>query len=106
MDMKLILLSIGKLSDDMEKLKEMVKNLTAEVAELKVKGRESTTNEKPKQQPEVEFITLTEVMKILKMSRNSVLGLIRNGVVREIRFTNRTIRYNKNEVLALAQPNI
>ncbi|MGV3629904.1 MAG: helix-turn-helix domain-containing protein [Bacteroidota bacterium] len=103
--MKLIVLSIGKLSDDVDKLKEMVKDLTTQLTELKnQKCMPAVTNEKLKQQSEVEFITLIEVMKILKMSRNSVLGLIRNGIIREIRFTNRSIRYNKNEVLALAQP--
>ena len=104
MDMKLIHLSIGKLSDDVEKLKEMVKDLTIQVTALKAEKREVLPQpEKSNQHPLVEFITLIDIMKILKLSRNSVLGLIKSGFIREIRFTSRTIRYNKNEVLALAK---
>ena len=39
MDLKLINL-IGKMSDDVEKLKEMVKDLTIQVAALKTEKRE------------------------------------------------------------------
>ncbi|MGV3631293.1 MAG: helix-turn-helix domain-containing protein [Bacteroidota bacterium] len=103
MDLKLINL-IGKMSDDVEKLKEMVKDLTIQVAALKTEKREALPQTENSNHSLTEFITVNDIMKILKLSRNSVLGLIKSGFIREIRFTSRTIRYNKNEVLALAQP--
>jgi predicted DNA-binding transcriptional regulator AlpA len=102
MDLKMINLAIGKLSDDMEKIKEQMKEVFIQLTSLKTYKAEPVHQVETRQHS-TEFITLMDIMKILKMSRNSVLTLIRKGLIREIRFTKRTIRYNKSEVLALAK---
>lgn len=101
MDLKMVNLAIGKLSDDLENLKEQFKEMMSQIAVLKMKKMEMESPQIPLHGIEAEFITMQRVREILKMSRNSVLQLIRSGLIRQVRLTKRTIRYVKSEVLTL-----
>lgn len=100
MELKMVNLAIGKLSDDMEKMQEQIKEIFIQLSVLKIKKNEV---EKPLNLPqeENELLTLKEVRKILKMSRNSILKMIENKLINPIRLTDRTVRYVKSEIQTL-----
>lgn len=100
MDLKMLNLAIGKLADDAEKMKEQMKEIFIQLSVLKNKKTES---ESPQfiVPSENEFITLQEVRKILKMSRNSVLQMVENGLIKPVRLTKRTIRYVKSDIQSI-----
>lgn len=100
MDLKIISLAIGKLADDMEKIQEQIKEIHSELSILKSKKNEvispliitENTNE---------LITLQEVRKTLKMSRNSILKMVEKKLINPVRLTDRTVRYVKSEIQTL-----
>lgn len=92
-------LAIGKLSDEIEKLKEQLKESFNQISLLKNKKSEST--QIPIQQQDDEFLKMMQVRNILKMSRNSIMKLVRDGVLKEVRVNDRSIRYIKSEVQSL-----
>lgn len=100
MDLKIISLAIGKLADDMEKIQEQIKEIHTELSILKSKKNEvispliitENTNE---------LITLQEVRKTLKMSRNSILKMVEKKLINPVRLTDRTVRYVKSEIQTL-----
>ena len=100
MDLKMVNLAIGKLSDDLEKVQGQIKEIFIQISLLKMKKNEI---EKPQilAKPDNEFITLQEVRKILKMSRNSILRMIESNLIRPVRLTSRTIRFVKSEIQEL-----
>jgi predicted DNA-binding transcriptional regulator AlpA len=100
MELKMVNLAIGKLSDDIEKINEQIKEIFIQLSLLKIKKNEI---EKPINvaQEENELLTLKEVRKILKMSRNSILKMIENKLINPIRLTDRTVRYVKSEIQTL-----
>ncbi|MGV3632281.1 MAG: helix-turn-helix transcriptional regulator [Bacteroidota bacterium] len=102
MDEKMINLAIGKLADDMEKLKAEIKEILIELKALK-QSKTDTIVPKPAIKYDNEFLTLKEVREVLKMSRNSIIKLVEDGLIRPIRFSGRTIRYSKEEILSLLE---
>ncbi|MCE3295132.1 MAG: Prophage regulatory protein (AlpA) [Crocinitomicaceae bacterium] len=101
MELKMINLAIGKLSDDVEQMKEQIRDILFQITALKTKRDDiqSTSIAQPVKEPE--FITLKQVREILKMSRNSVLQMIKNGLIHPVRLTKRTVRFVKSEIQAL-----
>ena len=97
----MITLAIGKLSDEVEQLKEQIREILLQIKALKIKTPEQDAPPIPLHGSETEFITLKQVREILKMSRNSVLQMVENKLIRQVRMTKRTIRYVKSEILAL-----
>ncbi len=103
MDAKMIALAIGKLSDEVEQLKEQNREMMLQIKALKIKTPNQETPPVSLHGSEPEFITLKQVREILKMSRNSVYQMIENELIRPVRMTKRTIRYVKSEILALTK---
>ena len=102
MNEKMIDLAIGKLADDMEKLKVEIKEILIELKTLK-QNKTDTAVSQPAVKSDNEFLTLKEVREVLKMSRNSIIKLVEDGLIRPIRFSGRTIRYSKEEILSLLE---
>ena len=101
MDLKMFSLALGKLSDELEILRTEMKEIKIQIAALKQRKPEFDGPQIPLHS-EAEFITMQQVRKILKMSRNSVLQMVENGLIRQVRLTKRTIRYVKAEIQSLA----
>lgn len=100
MDLKMINLAIGKLSDDLEKMQGQIKEILSELSILKSKKVEVISPQIPFENTN-ELITLKEVRNTLKMSRNSILKMIKKNLITPVRFTERTVRYVKTEIQKL-----
>jgi len=100
MDLKMLNLAIGKLSDDQETMKEQIKEIFIQLSALKLQRRDIESPQVPLHSDN-EFITLQEVRKVLKMSRNSILQMVKDKLIRQVRFSKRTIRYVKSEIQSL-----
>lgn len=100
MDLQMMELVIKQLLGEQDKMKEQIKELQIQVSVLRLPKRDLDSPQLPLHSDN-EFITMQEVRKILKMSRNSVMQMIENNLIHPVRLTKRTIRYVKSEIQSL-----
>lgn len=100
METKLLKLAVERLTEDVEQLKvemKWLKNLFIS----KLKKMESFSGSGENLPPEDKLLDLMQVRKVLNVSRNSVLTMVKEGRLRAVRINQRTIRYSRSEVQAL-----
>lgn len=95
-------LAFKQLHSEQEKIKEQIKELFIHLTALRQRKTDYDSPRLPLHSDD-ELITMQEVRKILKMSRNSVMQMIENGLIQPVRLTKRTIRYVKSEILSLVK---
>jgi len=99
METKLLNLAVGRLSDELEKLKAEVIELKSELA--RVKSNQSVTQVQstvPNESDKNVLLDAKEVMLILGISFNTLFKLVKQGLIQRIKINERRIRYPKSAI--------
>lgn len=104
MENQMLELALKQLLSEQEKMKEQIKDLQVQVSFLKTPKKDAELTHHTTKQDD-ELITIQEVRKILKMSRNSINQMIEKGLLNPVRLTKRSIRYLKSEIQNLININ-
>lgn len=106
METKLLLLALGKLTDEVEILKLKVADLSDEL--IRVKEIKSTTPiEAPVQVDPTKdtLIDTKEVMNMLGICYNSLCKLVKRGFIKRVRINQRRMKYSKTSIVNFIQTN-
>ena len=106
METKLLLLALGKLTDEVEILKLKVADLSDEL--VRVKDVKSTIpNESPAQVDPTKdtLIDTKEVMNMLGICYNSLCKLVKQGFIKRVRINQRRMKYSKTSIVNFIQTN-
>ena len=92
-------LAIERISEEIEKLKAQVREQQQRISQLEKTGNKSTTIETNSSKKEDELLNNQQVKQILKIGKNSLIKLVRDGVLVAIRMNERTVRFSKAAIM-------
>jgi excisionase family DNA binding protein len=92
-------LAIEKMNEEIERLKQTVTEQQKRISELE-KSRSRTVIDEPKTMKiEDELLTNEQVKQILKIGKNSLIKLVRDGVLVAIRINERSVRFSRAAIM-------
>lgn len=93
-------LAIERMNEEIERLKLTVKEQQLQIAQLQKQVRLQAPPE-PVQQPQQqdELLDMQQVKRILNIGKNSLLKLVREGVLVAIKINRRAVRYSRVAVM-------
>lgn len=92
-------LAIERMSEEIEKLKAQVREQQQRISQLEKTGNKSTPIETNSSKKEDELLNNQQVKQILKIGKNSLIKLVRDGVLVAIRMNERTVRFSKAAIM-------
>lgn len=102
MDAELLQLAIKSLSAELQEIKRDNTVIRNELAQLKKALNSDNQLVKPESKNDSksadELISIQVARKIMNISRNTFLALVRDGLIKPIRLNLRTIRYSRVEI--------
>ena len=107
MEIKMLMLAIGKLSDEVDTLKLKVADLSDELVKVK-EAKQYIPVESPPVQIDITkdiLIDTKEVMNILGICYNSLCKLVKQGHIKRVRINQRRMKYSKNSIESFIQNN-
>ncbi|WP_430406738.1 helix-turn-helix domain-containing protein [Fluviicola sp.] len=92
-------LAIERMSEEIERLKQIVGEQQKRISEL-----EKNRNRNPVVEPETpkiedELLNNEQVKSILKIGKNSLIRLVREGVLVAIRINERSVRFSRSAIM-------
>lgn len=96
-------LAIEKMNEEIERLKQTVNEQQKRIIQLEKNGLKSTPNEPVATKIDDELLTNEQVKAILKIGKNSLIKLARDGVLVPIRMNERTVRFSKSAIMDYIQ---
>lgn len=92
-------LAIERMSEEIERLKQTVKDQQKQISELERNRNRSTVVEPDKPKIEDELLNNEQVKSILKIGKNSLIKLVREGVLVAIRINERSVRFSRSAIM-------
>ena len=93
-------LAIEKMCEEIERLKKIVQEQQKRISELERNRNQSTTVvETTSPNNDDELLNNEQVKRILKIGKNSLIKLVRDGVLVAIRFNDRTVRFSRRAIM-------
>lgn len=92
-------LAIERMSEEIEKLKAQVREQQQRISQLEKTGNRVTPIETNSSKKEDELLNNQQVKQILKIGKNSLIKLVRDGVLVAIRMNERTVRFSKAAIM-------
>lgn len=93
-------LAIERMSEEIEKLKAQVNEQQRRIALLEKNGNRTMPIEQPiPNKKEDELLNNQQVKRILNIGKNSLIKLVRDGVLVQIRMNERTVRFSKAAIM-------
>jgi DNA-binding transcriptional regulator GbsR (MarR family) len=92
-------LAIERMSEEIERLKQTVKDQQKQISELERNRNRNTVVEPDKPKIEDELLNNEQVKSILKIGKNSLIKLVREGVLVAIRINERTVRFSRSAIM-------
>jgi excisionase family DNA binding protein len=92
-------LAIERMSEEIEKLKVQVREQQQRISQLEKTGNRVTPIETNSSKKEDELLNNQQVKQILKIGKNSLIKLVRDGVLVAIRMNERTVRFSKAAIM-------
>ncbi|WP_430404252.1 helix-turn-helix domain-containing protein [Fluviicola sp.] len=94
-----IKLAIERMSEEIERLKQTVGEQQKRISELEKNKNRSTIIEPTAPKPSDELLNNEQVKSILKIGKNSLIKLVRDGVLVAIRMNERTVRFSRAAIM-------
>jgi regulator of replication initiation timing len=106
METKLILFTLGKITDEIENLKSRISELSEELVTVK-ESKQHIPVEAPLQVDPTKdtLIDTKEVMNMLGICYNSLCKLVKEGFIKRIRINQRRMKYSKTSIINFIQTN-
>lgn len=93
-------LAIERMSEEIEKLKTQVNEQQRRIALLEKNGNRIAPIEQPiSNKKEDELLNNQQVKRILNIGKNSLIKLVRDGVLVQIRMNERTVRFSRAAIM-------
>lgn len=92
-------LAIERMSEEIEKLKAQVNEQQRRIALLEKNGNRTLAIEPIPNKKEDELLNNQQVKRILNIGKNSLIKLVRDGVLVAIRMNERTVRFSKAAIM-------
>ena len=92
-------LAIERMSEEIEKLKTQVNEQQRRIALLEKNGNRTRPIELIQNKKEDELLNNQQVKRILNIGKNSLIKLVRDGVLVAIRMNERTIRFSRAAIM-------
>lgn len=97
-------LAIERMSEEIERLKQTVAEQQKHISELEKNRNRSTTVVEPSTPKiEDELLNNQQVKRILNIGKNSLIKLVRDGVLVAIRINERTVRFSRTAIMEYIQ---
>jgi excisionase family DNA binding protein len=96
----MVRLAIERMNEEIERLKSTVKEQQLQIAQLQKQVRtQQPITEPVEQQQSDELLDMQQVKRILNIGKNSLLKLVREGVLVAIKINRRAVRYSRRAVM-------
>jgi predicted DNA-binding transcriptional regulator AlpA len=92
-------LAIERMSEEIERLKQTVGEQQKRISELERNRSRSMVVEPITPKNEDELLNNEQVKSILKIGKNSLIKLVREGVLVAIRINERTVRFSRSAIM-------
>ncbi|TSJ39776.1 helix-turn-helix domain-containing protein [Fluviicola chungangensis] len=92
-------LAIERMSEEIERLKQTVKDQQKQISELERNKNRNTVVEPETPKIEDELLNNEQVKSILKIGKNSLIKLVREGVLVAIRINERSVRFSRSAIM-------
>jgi predicted DNA-binding transcriptional regulator AlpA len=93
-------LAIERMSEEIEKLKVQVREQQQRISQLEKTGNRNPVVEKTETlKIEDELLNNEQVKSILKIGKNSLIKLVREGILVAIRINERSVRFSKAAIM-------
>lgn len=92
-------LAIERMSEEIEKLKAQVREQQQRISQLEKTGNRSVPIETSSQKKEDELLNNQQVKRILNIGKNSLIKLVRDGILVQIRMNERTVRFSRAAIM-------
>ena len=97
-------LAIERMSEEIERLKQTVGEQQKRISELERNRNRSTPIVEPSTpKSDDELLNNEQVKRILKIGKNSLIKLVRDGVLVVIRINERTVRFSRSAIMDYIQ---
>ena len=96
-------LAIERLSEEIERLKQTVGEQQKRISELERNRNRSMVVEPITPKNEDELLNNEQVKSILKIGKNSLIKLVREGVLVAIRINERSVRFSRSAIMEYIQ---
>lgn len=95
----LVKLAIERMSEEIEKLKSQVREQQQRISQLEKPGNRIVSVEPVPNKKEDELLNNQQVKRILNIGKNSLIKLVRDGVLVAIRMNERTVRFSRAAIM-------
>ena len=92
-------LAIERMSEEIERLKQIVGEQQKRISELERNKNRNTVVEPETPKIEDELLNNEQVKSILKIGKNSLIKLVREGVLVAIRINERSVRFSRSAIM-------
>ena len=92
-------LAIERMSEEIERLKQTVGEQQKRISELERNRNRSMVVEPITPKNEDELLNNEQVKSILKIGKNSLIKLVREGVLVAIRINERSVRFSRSAIM-------
>lgn len=92
-------LAIERMSEEIEKLKVQVREQQQRISQLEKTGNRNPVVETETPKIEDELLNNEQVKSILKIGKNSLIKLVREGILVAIRINERSVRFSKAAIM-------
>jgi predicted DNA-binding transcriptional regulator AlpA len=92
-------LAIERMSEEIERLKQTVQDQQKRILELERNRNRTSIVEPPTPKNDDELLNNEQVKHILKIGKNSLIKLVRDGVLIAIRINERTVRFSRSAIM-------
>ena len=96
-------LAIERMSEEIERLKQTVGEQQKRISELERNRNRSMVVEPITPKSEDELLNNEQVKSILKIGKNSLIKLVREGVLVAIRINERSVRFSRSAIMEYIQ---
>ena len=96
-------LAIERMSEEIERLKQTVGEQQKRISELERNRNRSMVVEPIPPKNEDELLNNEQVKSILKIGKNSLIKLVREGVLVAIRINERSVRFSRSAIMEYIQ---
>lgn len=92
-------LAIERMSEEIERLKQIVGEQQKRISELERNRNRNMVVEPETPKIEDELLNNEQVKSILKIGKNSLIKLVREGVLVAIRINERSVRFSRSAIM-------
>jgi hypothetical protein len=102
----MVKLAIERMNEELEKLKLVVKEQQLHIAHLQKRANSQPEKSEPAaQRKEDELLDIQQVKRILNIGKNSLIKLVKEGVIIAIKINQRTVRYSRLAIMEYIEKN-